>query len=103
MTMKYPRRYLRTRQQLLLQNVVAALILQPVLMVRLLNQRLGVSIAFGGVALAALSLTFQGWRFLTKQELRHPEPTPEMNFVFMLVAIYPLALCVFLLILLTEM
>ncbi|HUQ86396.1 MAG TPA: hypothetical protein VM096_02490 [Vicinamibacterales bacterium] len=82
---------------------MCALILQPLLMWRFANERIVVSIALGGVALAALTLAYQGWRFLTYQELAHSEPTPEMSFVFMLASVYPLAISTFLLILLAEM
>ena len=103
MTIEYPRRFPRTRKQLLLQSVVSVLILQPLLIWRMANERAVVSIALGGLALAALALCFHGWRFLTIQELQHSQPTPEMSFVFMLVSVYPLAANVFLLILLAEM
>ena len=102
-TIAYPRRFPRTRRQLLLQSVVSALILQPLLLWRTANERVVVSIALGGLWLATLALSYQGWRFLTIQELQHSQPTPEMSFVFMLVAVYPLAMSVFLLILLAEM
>ena len=101
--MEYPRRYLRTRGQLLFQIVVSAIVLQPFLMWRLLTEPLVVSIALGGLALVSLALGYQGWRFLTYQELRHSQPTPEMTFVFMLTAVYPLAMSTLLLILLAEM
>jgi len=85
------------------QCVVSALILQPPLIWRLATERLVVSLALGGLALVAFALSYRGWRFLVSQEQQHPQPTPEMTFVFMLVAVYPLAMSVFLLILLAEM
>jgi hypothetical protein len=103
MTIEYRRRFPKTRRQMLLQTVVSALILQPLLVWRFATERLVVSVALGGLALATLTLAYQGWRFLTRQELQHPQPTPEMSFVFMLVSVYPLAMSVFLLILLSEM
>ena len=102
MTIEYPRRFPKTLRQLLLQGAVSALILQPFLIWRIANERVVVSVALGGLLLAALALCFQGWRFLTMQELKHPQPTPEMSFVFMLASVYPLAISVFLLILLTN-
>jgi hypothetical protein len=103
MTIEYPRRYLRTRRQLLVQCVVSALILLPPLVWRFTSERIVVSIALGGLALAAFTLSYRGLRFLARQERQHPQPTPEMTFVFMLVAVYPLAMSTFLLILLAEM
>src|SRR5687768_13044296 len=102
MSVRYPRWYLRTRTQLLLQCATLALILLPPLIWRLSLERAPVSLSLGGMALAALSLAYQGLRFLRREEARHAEPTPQMTFVFSLVAVYPLALAVFLLILLTE-
>jgi len=103
MTIEYPRRFPKTRRQLLVQGIVSALILQPLLIWRFATGRVVISIALGGLTLAALALVYQGWRFLWLQEQRHPQPTPEMTFVFMLVSVYPLAISAFLLILLAEM
>ena len=102
MTIEYPRRYLKNRRQLLMQSVVSALVLQPLLIWRVADGPLVVSIALGGLALVSMAFSYHGWRFLTLQERQHSQPTPEMTFVFMLVAVYPLAISVFLLILLAE-
>jgi hypothetical protein len=102
MATEYPRRYLKTRRQLVLQCAVSALIVLPPLGWRFTSERLVVSMALGGLALAAFALSYRGVRFLAAQEQQHPQPTPEMRFVFMLVAVYPLAMCTFLLILLAE-
>ena len=99
---EYPRRYLRTRRQLVVQCVVSALILLPPLVWRFSSERVVVSVALGGLALVASTLSYRGLRFLATQEEQHPQPTPEMTFVFMLVAVYPLAMSAFLLILLAE-
>ena len=103
MTTEYPRRYLKTRRQLAVQCVVAALIVLPPLIWRFTSERGVVSMALGGLALVAFALSYRGLRFLAIQERQHPQPTPEMTFVFMLVAVYPLATSTFLLILLAEM
>ena len=103
MAIEYPRRFPKTRRQLLFQSVVSALIILPPLIWRFTSGRLVVSLAVGGLALAALALAYRGMRFLAIQEQRHAQPTPEMTFVFMLVAVYPLALSTFLFILLLEM
>jgi hypothetical protein len=103
MSIAYPRRFPRTLRQLLFQCVLSALMLQPPLIWRFSRERLVVSMALGGLALASLTLAYQGWRFLLRQEQLHPQPTPEMTFVFMLASVYPLAMSAFLLILLSEM
>lgn len=102
MTIEYPRRFPRTRRQLVLQCVVSALILLPPLVWRLTSERVAVSVALGGLALVAFALSYRGLRFLATQEQQHPQPTPEMTFVFVLVSTYPLAMSVFLLILLAD-
>jgi len=103
MAIEYPRRFPRTRRQLLFQCALSALILQPLLIWRFATGRVVISLALGGLVVAALALAFHAWRFLSTQERRHPQPTPEMTFVFMLASVYPLAMSVFLLILLAEM
>jgi len=103
MAIEYPRRFPRTCRQLLWQCVVSALILQPLLLWRFASERIVVSLALGGLVLVALTLSYRGLRFLWSQEQQHSQPTPEMSFVFMLVSVYPLAMSVFLLILLSEM
>ena len=103
MTIGYPRRFPRTNRQLLLQSAVSTLVLQPLLIWRFATERLMVSMALGGLALAALTLAYQGWRFVLIQERQHGQPTQEMSFVFMLASVYPLAISAFLLILLAEM
>jgi len=102
MAVEYPRRYLRTRRQLGVQCVVSALILLPPLAWRFSSERVVVSVALAGLALVASTLSYRGLRFLAREEAQHPQPTPEMTFVFMLVAVYPLAMSAFLLILLAE-
>ncbi len=102
MAIEYPRRFPKTRGQVLFQSVVSALIVLPPLVWRLTSGRLVISLAVGGLALAAMALAYRGIRFLAIQEQRHAQPTPEMTFVFMLVSVYPLAISVFVLILLAE-
>jgi hypothetical protein len=99
----YPRRYPRTRRQLVWQCVVSALVLLPPLIWRLTTEPAVVSLALGGLALVPASLSYRGLRFLAAQERQHPQPTPEMTFVFMVVSLYPLAMSAFLLILVGEM
>ena len=103
MAVEYPRRYLRTRRQLLVQCAVSALVPLPPLVWRFTSEHVAVSVALGGLALAAMMLSYRGLRFLAAQERLHPQPTPEMTFMFMLIATYPLAISTFLLILVAEM
>ena len=103
MKMEYPRRFPRTRRQLLLQCAVSTLILLPPLVWRFAHERLVISMALGGLALVGSALPYRGLRFLAEQEQRHSQPTPEMTFVFMVMSIHPLAMNTFLLILLAEM
>lgn len=70
---------------------------------RLTTEPLEVSVALGGLMLVPALLSYRGVRFLANQEARHPQPTPEMTFVFTLVSLYPLAMNAFLLVLLGEM
>jgi hypothetical protein len=103
MTIRYPRRYLRTRLHLTWQCVASAGVLVLPLVSRFRSERIEVSLALAGLALASIVLSYRGLRFLATQERVHQEATPEMTHVFMLVATYPLAISVFLLILLAEM
>ena len=103
MTIEYPRRFLKTRGQLTFQCALLALILQPALIWRCSQERLVVSLALGGLALVALVLSYRGLVYLARQEARHPQPTPDMTFVFSLIAAFPPAISTFLLILLFEM
>lgn len=102
MTMRYPRRYLKTRRQLAVQSVLSAAILLPPLISRISTVRVVIAVALTGLAIAPAALAYRGLRFLADRERHHAQPTPEMTFVFMLVATYPLAASVFLLILLAE-
>jgi len=103
MVVVYPRRRLKTRRQLAVLCTMSTLILLPPLVWRFTVERLVISMALGGLALVAASLAFRGLGFLATQEQQHCEPTADMTFVFTAVAVYPLAINAFLLILLTEM
>jgi hypothetical protein len=85
MTIEYRRRVPRTLGHLMWQSMVSALILQPLLLWQFVTGRVVVSVALAGLVLVALTLFYRGWSFLVKQELQHPQPTPEMTFVFTLV------------------
>ena len=103
MSVSYPRRFITTRRQVAALCAVSTLIILPPLAWRFTVERTVVSLALGGLAVAAPALAYRGLRFLGTQERKHPEPTEGMAFVFMLVAVYPLAWNVLLMILLAEM
>jgi len=103
MAVRYPRRFITTRRQLWLQTVLFAACMLPLLVSRFNSERGIVAMALGGLALAPLAMAYRGLQFLARQEQRHAEPTPEMTFVFMLMAVYPVAFSTFLVILLIEM
>lgn len=103
MAIEYPRRYVKTRRQAIWQTVVLALFLLPLLAWRLQQERLVVGMALAMLALAPFVMAYRSLRFLRRMETRYTAPTPEMSFIFEQVALVPLATCVFLLILLTEM
>ena len=99
---EYRRRFPKTLGQLMFQCAASVLFLMPLLAWRFATERLVISVALGGLTLVAFALAYRGLRFLTAQEQQHRQPTPEMAFVFMLVTGHPLAITVFLLILLAE-
>jgi hypothetical protein len=101
-TIRYPRRYLTTRRQLTLLNLVSVLIVLPLLVSRITTEPVVVAMALSGLALVPAALSYRGLRFLARQEQLHAQPTPDMTFVFTVLATYPLAMSVFLLILLAE-
>jgi hypothetical protein len=103
MRTEYRRRFPRTLGQLVFQCAASAIVLQPLLIWRFMTERVVVSIALGGLTLVAFALAYRGLRYLIAQERQHPQPTADMRFVFMLVTIHPLAISVFLLVLLAEM
>ena len=99
----YPRRRVRTRRNLAVLCVSSCALVQPFLAWRLATERVVIGIALGGLALVAALITYRGLRFLAEQEQQHHQPTPEMMFVFTVLAGCPPAINVFLLILLAEM
>lgn len=99
----YPRRFLKTRRLVGVLCAVSTLMILPALLWRFTIERSVMSIALGGLALVPATLAYRGLRVLGAQEQQHPEPTAAMTFIFMVVAVYPVAINVLLLILLTEM
>jgi hypothetical protein len=102
-TVSYPRRHVKTRRHLSILGVGSCAMVQPFLLWRLTTERAVIGLALGGLALVAALITYRGLRYLTEQEREHQQPTPDMMFVFTLLAGCPLAINVFLLILLAEM
>ena len=92
MTLEYPGHFLKTRRHVLVQSLVLALLLLPVLGWRFTIEPMRVSMALAALTLVPFALIYRGWRVLDKQERLHTEPTPEMMFVFETVAVMPLSM-----------
>jgi hypothetical protein len=103
MAVRYSGHLLKTRQQALWQGVVLLIVLAPLVAWRFRTEETIVAGALAALTLAPFGLAYQAWRFLRDQERRHPEPTPEMAFVFRILANTPLTLGALLLILLVEL
>jgi hypothetical protein len=103
MTIRYPGHFLKTRQQAVFQGVVILAVLTALLAWRVNTERGVIAMALAGLTLAPFVIAFRAWRFLAQQELRNTEPTPEMVFVFELIATMPLVMGAFLMILMFEL
>ena len=103
MTIRYPGHFLKTRTQAALQLAVIVGILGPLLAWRINTERPGIAMALGGLTLVPVVTAYKAWRFLAKQERRHQQPTPEMIFIFELIATMPLVMGAFLMILMFEL
>ena len=101
--MRYPGHLLKTRGQAAVQGAVILAILGPLLAWRISTESAAVATALGGLTLAPVVIAFRAWRFLAREELRREQPTPEMIFVFQLVATMPLVMGAFLMILMFEL
>ena len=101
--MRYPGHLLKTRGQAAAQGAVVLVILGPLLAWRISTEPAAVAMALAGLTLAPVVIAFRAWRFLALQERRHEQPTPEMVFVFQLVANMPLVMGAFLMLLLFEL
>jgi hypothetical protein len=99
MTVRYPGHFLKTLNQAALQGAVILGILGPLLALRITTERAAVAMALVGLTLSPVVVGYRAWRFLAREELRHQQPTPEMIFVFELVATMPLVMGAFLMIL----
>lgn len=96
MAVRYPGHLVRTREQAAALDAVLLLLLMPLVAWRLVTLPIGVALALVMLSLAPFVLAFQSWRFLEDQERAHPEPTPEMVFVFRFLATTPLTTSAFL-------
>ena len=103
MTMRYSGHFLKTRGQATVQGAVILTILGPLLAWRIYTEPPSIAMALVGLTIAPLAVAIRAWRFLAHQELRHPQPTPEMTFVFELIATLPLVMGAFLMILMFEL
>ena len=103
MTIRYPGHFLKTRQQAVLQGVIILAVLTALLAWRINTERAAIAMALAGLTFGPFAIAFRAWRFLAQQELRHQQPTPEMAFVFELIATMPLVMGAFLMILMVEL
>ena len=103
MTVRYPGHFLKTRQQAVLQGAVILAVLTTLLAWRITTERGVIAMALAGLTFAPFAVAFRAWRFLAQQELRNAAPTPEMVFVFELIATMPLVMGAFLMILMFEL
>ncbi len=92
MAVRYANHWLKTRQQAAWQSAVLLAVLVPFVAVRFTTHRVTIAIALAALTVVPFALAYQSWRFLEEQERTHTEPTPEMEFVFRLVANTPLAM-----------
>ena len=103
MAIRYPGHFLKTRRQAVVQGVVILAVLTALLAWRINTERGVIAMALAGLTFAPFATAFRAWRFLAQQELRHTQPTPEMVFVFELIATVPLVMGAFLMILMFEL
>ncbi len=101
--MRYPGHVLKTRRQAAAQGAVIVAILGPLLAWRIRTEPAAIAMALTGLTIVPVAIAFRAWRFLAQQELRNTEPTPEMVFVFELIATMPLVMGAFLMILMVEL
>ena len=100
--MRYPGHFLKTRKQAALQAAVILATMLALLAWRITTERAVIAMALAGVIFTPFVIAYRAWRFLAQQELRHQQPTPEMTFVFGLMATMPLVMGAFLMILMFE-
>ena len=92
MAVRYRGHMVRTRQQAVWLSVVLLLVLMPLAVWRASTQPIGAATGLVLLTLAPFVIAYQAWRFLQVHEQLHPEPTPEMTFVFRFLANTPLTL-----------
>jgi hypothetical protein len=103
MPMRYPGHVLKTRRQATAQGAVILAILGPLLAWRISTEPAAIAMALTGLTIVPFVIAIRAWRLLARQELRHQEPTPEMAFLFQLVATMPLVIGAFLMMLMVEL
>jgi hypothetical protein len=100
MAVRYHGHMVRTRQQAGALAVMMSLAILALVLWRFTTHPIGVALPLGLVAMAPFAIAYQTWRFLSEQERAHPEPTPEMSFVFRFLASTPFTFGALILILL---
>jgi hypothetical protein len=100
--MRYPGHLLKTLNQAAAQGAVILGVLLPLLAWRINNDRAVIAIALAGVTLTPVVIAVRAWRHLARQEPHHPQPTPDMIFIFQLVTTMPLVMGAFLMMLLAA-
>lgn len=103
MTIRYPGHFLKTLNQAAVQGAVILAILSPLLAWRITTERAAIAIALVGLTLSPVVTGYKAWRYLAQLERRHQQPTPEMIFIFELIATVPLVMGAFLMILMFEL
>ena len=102
MAVVYSGHLLKTRRQLLFQALVMMLLLLPPLFWQFTSDPGSLSLAIAALVVVPFAMVYRGWRFLGDQERAHAAPTPEMTFVFGLVAAFSMVMTIFLMILLSA-
>jgi hypothetical protein len=90
MSVRYSGHMVRTRQQAAWLGIILLVVLLPLAARRFTMEPPGAALALALLTLAPFMLAYECWRFLREQERLHPEPTPEMAFVFRCLANTPL-------------
>ena len=100
--MRYPGHVLTPRRHATVQGAVILAILGPLLAWRINTEPAAMAMALTALLVVPAVIAIRAWRLLAQLELRHQQPTPEMAFLFQLVATVPLVMGAFLMILMVQ-